>query len=201
MANRDVAAVRRAGARPQGEPATPPLLRSVKAWRVVTLVLVLAAWQLSSGPLVDPLLISSPSDVLGRLAHLLTGGEIWRHIGATYSEVGIGYALAAVIGIGAGVLLGRARFAARVLEPYIMAAYSIPKITLAPLFILWLGIGSQSKIGISFLSAVFLIFYATYTGIRHMDEELVTVARLLGARRFELVARVLLNLDETITKG
>ena len=180
--------------KPAGRAARGSMLRSVALWRVVTLVVLIGGWQLGSGVIVDSLLVSSPSRVVSEIGRLFGSGEIWPHLKATYSEVAIGYSLAACLGVTFGIILGRSRFLAKVFEPYIMAAYSIPKIALAPLFILWLGIGANSKIGVSFLSAVFLIFYATFTGTKNMNEELVTMARLLGARQWELVRKVYLPL-------
>lgn len=172
----------------------PRLLGSVAIWRLLLLVAILVAWQLLSGPIINPIFVSSPSKLVSRLIELFRTGTVWRDIAATYSAVAYGYFLAAVVGIGSGILLGRVHFLADVLEPFIMGAYSIPKIALAPLFILWLGIGAPSKIGIAFLSAFFLIFYASYSAIRNLDEEVVTTARLLGARRRDVILRVVLPL-------
>src|ERR1051326_338216 len=176
--------------RPTRNTVLPQLVGNTRFWRLVVLAAVLAAWQLASGRLVDALFISSPVQIAQRILDLFRTGAIWSHLAATYSQVAVGYVLAAVVGIASGVLLGRSRFLADVLEPFILALYSIPKIALAPIFILWLGIGTGSKVGVAFLSAVFLVFTCTFAGIRSIDEELVTLARIMGSSRWDVLRRV-----------
>lgn len=160
--------------------------RSTALWRLILLAVLLAGWQLSSGRLVDDIFISRPTDIAARLWELFATGEIWPHLWKTYTAVGIGYVGAAVVGIFLGVVLGRSAFLASVLEPFIMAIYSVPKVALAPLFILWLGIGISAKIAIAFISAFFLVFFNTFAGLRSVNEEHVSLARVMGASRLDV---------------
>ena len=183
-------------------PATPParrrrwtllaVLRSVALWRLLLLVAILAVWEWSSDRLIRAVFISRPSDVVVRLWDLLATGEIWPHVWKTYTAVGIGYFSAAAVGIVLGIVLGRSSFLASLLEPFIMAIYSVPKVALAPLFILWLGIGLSAKVAIAFISAFFLVFFNTFAGLRSVNEEHVNLARVMGASRFDVNRLVVL---------
>jgi NitT/TauT family transport system permease protein len=91
-----------------------------------------------------------------------------------------------------GTVLGRSPLAAAVFEPYILAFYSIPKIALAPLFIIWLGIGIESKVAIVALSAFFMTFVNTFSGMRSVNEDYVNMVRIMGAKPHHVFWRVLL---------
>jgi len=170
----------------------PVWLRSVLLWRVVLLLVLLGAWELASGTLVPQLFISKPSMVIPRIIELFPTSELWTAVGITYYEVAVGYVLAAVTGIVLGVVLGRSAFLAAVTEPFIMTLYSLPKIALAPLFILWLGVGLESKIAIVFISALFLVMFNTFAGIRGINEEFINLARIMGANWRDVNFRVIL---------
>lgn len=167
-------------------------MRSAALWRALLLIAILAAWEWASDRLVREVFISRPSEVVVRLWELVTTGEIWPHVWRTYTAVGIGYFTAAVVGIVLGMILGRNSFLASVLEPFIMAIYSIPKVALAPLFILWLGIGLSGKVAIAFISAFFLVFFNTFAGLRSVNEEHVSLARVMGASNMEVNRLVVL---------
>ena len=104
----------------------------------------------------------------------------------------LGYLLGVGAGILCGVLLGRAPRAARVVEPYLMAFYGIPKIALAPLFVIWFGIGLWSKVALAGIMVFFLVFYNVYAGIRAVDRNLVDLVRVLGASPRQLDRHVYL---------
>jgi NitT/TauT family transport system permease protein len=91
-----------------------------------------------------------------------------------------------------GFLLGRSQFLSLVFQPFIIGLYSIPKIALAPVFIVWLGLGMASKVAVVFLASFFLVFFNTYSGLRMVNEELVRLARLMGASWPQTISRVIL---------
>lgn len=167
-------------------------LKSVPLWRIVLLVAILGTWQWASDRVVRDTFISNPVDVAARLWDLFRTGEVWEHLWRTYTAVGLGYLAAAVVGIVAGLILGRNAFLASILEPFIMAIYSVPKVALAPLFILWLGIGISAKIAIAFIGAFFLVFFNTFAGLRSVNEEHVNLARVMGASTMEVNRLVVL---------
>ncbi len=155
-------------------------------------VLLVVLWQFSSGRFIKEIFVSSPSLVAARLVDMFASGLIWQHLQTTMIEFGAGYAIGAMLGVTLGLALARTQFLADLLEPYIMAFYSIPKIAIAPLFIIWLGINLSPKIAIAAISAFFLVFVNSYSGVRNINEEFVNLARIMGASRSKITRRVLL---------
>jgi len=152
---------------------------------------ILAVWQFA---VTDALLpyFSRPSLIAAKLFELLTHQDIYRHISVTLAEIVMGYSLGAVIGLSLGFILGRSQFLSAALQPYIIGLYSIPKIALAPVFIVWLGLGIASKVAVVFVASFFLVFFNTYSGLISINEELVRLARLMGASWPQTVTRVIL---------
>lgn len=152
----------------------------------------LLLWEIASGTWVEPFLISSPSRIFVAFVAHIQEGTLIEHFWVTFKEIGIGFPLGAISGIAVGYLFGRSRNLAEVFEPIIMALYGVPRTALAPLFIVWLGIGIWSKVGVVFLLVFFLNFFNTYAGMKQMDQEYVDLARLMGARGWKLTFRVIL---------
>jgi NitT/TauT family transport system permease protein len=119
-------------------------------------------------------------------------GDLLQHSWVTFQEILIGFPLGAVTGIALGYAFGRSRPLAEIFEPIIIALNGIPRTALAPLFIVWLGIGIWSKVGVVFLLTFFLNFFNTYTGMRQMDQEYIDLARLMRVRGLKLTFRVIL---------
>jgi NitT/TauT family transport system permease protein len=159
--------------------------------QIAILVAILAFWQLAVSDEGLPY-FSRPTLVAAKLIELLGGNEIYRHIAVTLTEIGIGYSLGATFGLALGFVLGRSWFLSMTLQPYIMGLYSIPKIALAPVFVVWLGLGIASKIAVVFLASFFLVFFNTYSGLTSLNEELVRLARLMGASWAQATVRVIL---------
>jgi NitT/TauT family transport system permease protein len=152
----------------------------------------LLLWQFASGRWIESFLISSPSRIFFSLIDGFQSGELLRHTWVTFSEIAVGFPLGALTGIAVGYGFGRSRLLAEIFEPIIMAINGIPRTALAPLFIVWLGIGIWSKVGVVFLLVFFLNFFNTYAGMRQMDLEYVDLARLMGVRGLKLTFRVIL---------
>ena len=168
-----------------------PRRRSVLLYQLLFGLLLLTAWQLASGRLIKEMFVSSPIAVARELVDLFVSGAIWVHLHTTLVEFGIGYLAGAVCGILMGVVLGRSAFISAVTQPYIMAFYSIPKVALAPLFIIWFGIGMNSKIAMVASFTTFLVFVNTFFAIRSINEHFVNLARLMGASNVTLLRRIL----------
>ena len=152
----------------------------------------LTLWQIASGRWIEPFLISSPSRIFASLISGFQSGDLLQHTWVTFTEIAIGFPLGAITGIGLGYWFGRSRALAEIFEPIIIALNGIPRTALAPLFIVWLGIGIWSKVGVVFLLTFFLNFFNTYTGMRQMDQEYVDLARLMRVRGWKLTFRVIL---------
>lgn len=133
-----------------------------------------------------------PSAVWTAFLRLARSGELSMHLAVSGAEFAYGFALAIVVGIPLGALMASNRTVSAVLDPWIAALYSTPRIALAPLLIVWLGIGITSKIALVFLSAVFPILVNTLTGVRVTDTELIEAARAFGARRRDVFFKVLI---------
>jgi NitT/TauT family transport system permease protein len=141
---------------------------------------------------IEPFWISSPSEIISRLFELTKSGQLTFHLSITIFEMIVGFVIGATLGILVGFWLGRKTILAKIVDPYIMAVYSLPKIALAPLFILWFGIGVDMKIAIAAIIVFFLVFYNTFGGVRSVDPELVDVVRVIGANEREILRKVVL---------
>ena len=155
-------------------------------------IVLLIIWELSAGRLVDKFMISSPSDVAMRLWGWITSGTIYMHIWATVYATVIGFVIGAAAGVVGGIWLGLSPFVSRLLEPYIWAFNALPKVALAPLFILWFGLGINSKIALAAVLVVFLVFVNTFAGVREVDPDLVDSLRLMRAKRRQILTKVVL---------
>ena len=164
----------------------------VLAWRIGITVVGLSLWETISGRWVKPFWISSPSLIWAQLMAWVETGDLWMHVEITLTETVLGFAFGAVSGITVGLALGLNKRLAAVLDPFIIAFYSLPKIALAPLFILWFGVGLLSKVVLSTFVVFFLVFYNTYAGTLAVEQELVDVLRLMGASRWQIVRKVIL---------
>ena len=160
--------------------------------RTLILLAGLAAWQLAPYGRGIELWVSRPVAILGRLADWIADGSLWRHVGATCLEMSSGYALGCLTGVLLGVVLGIFPRVARLLAPYVAALYAMPKIALAPLLVIVLGIGLASKIALVWVTVFFIVFISTLEGVRDVDRDLVQSLRLMGARDSEIIRKVLL---------
>jgi NitT/TauT family transport system permease protein len=159
--------------------------------QLAILVVLLLSWQLAVTDATLPY-FSRPTLVAARLYDLLSHHDIYRHMYVTLVEIAAGYALGSAFGLTLGFILGRSQFLSAALQPYIIGLYSIPKIALAPVFIVWLGLGIASKIAVVFVASFFLVFFNTYAGLLAVNEELVRLARLMGASWPQTLWRVIL---------
>jgi NitT/TauT family transport system permease protein len=160
--------------------------------RLAIILGFLFLWEIASGRWIEPFLISSPSRIFSSMVAHFRSGDLLQHSWVTFQEIAIGFPLGALVGIALGYWFGRSRFLAEIFEPIIIAINGIPRTALAPLFIVWLGIGIWSKVGVVFLLVFFLNFFNTYAGMRQMDTEYVDLARLMGVRGWKLTFRVIL---------
>jgi NitT/TauT family transport system permease protein len=163
----------------------------LRATQIGILIVLLASWQFGVSDASLPY-FSRPTLIAARLFELYWGGEIYHHIAVTMTEIVLGYFLGVAVGLVLGFALGRSQFLSAALQPYIIGLYSIPKIALAPVFVVWLGLGIESKIAVVFLSSFFLVFFNTYSGLLSINEELVRLARLMGASWPQTLVRVVL---------
>lgn len=160
--------------------------------RILLICAILSLWQFADGRLVPDFVISSPTHVAVQLVHDLQRPTIWHDIAVTSQELVMGYALGAAAGILLGLLLGLNRTVRGVFEPVVSAVNAIPKVALAPLFLVAMGLGPASKVAIAAMMVALLMFYNTLTGILVAPKPLIDVLRVMGARRGTIARKVLL---------
>ncbi|MFY9835056.1 MAG: ABC transporter permease [Xanthobacteraceae bacterium] len=156
-------------------------------------MVLLAIWEAAGrAGMLNPLFLPSPSQIGAALVDLFSDGRIWPHLEATFTAALGGLALGILVGILLGVVAALVPFAAELLEPVMSVFNAIPRVILAPLFVIWLGIGLASKIALSFILVAVLIFFTVFTGIRQVDRRLVERVVTLGGDRWALVRHVYL---------
>ncbi|HWC91857.1 MAG TPA: ABC transporter permease [Pseudolabrys sp.] len=160
--------------------------------QVVLGIVVLMIWQGASGRLVDDFFISNPLDVGQRLYDWIIDGSLFLHLWATVYETFLGFVVGAAVGVVLGIWLGVSPFTSRLLNPYLNALNALPKVALAPLFVLWFGLGVESKVALAAVLVLFLVFLNTYAGVREVDQDLIDGARLMRASRVQVITKVII---------
>jgi NitT/TauT family transport system permease protein len=160
--------------------------------RLAVGVAFLAAWELASGRVWDEFSISKPSAIGGRLRELSASGELWDHLQVTMTETLIGLVIGMAGGILLGLLIATSKRIGQLFYPYIIALYSLPRVALAPLFIVWFGIGLTAKVVMVVTMVLFVAFYNTYEGVRNIDKDLLDMARSMRRGRLETLRWVIL---------
>ncbi|WP_282769138.1 ABC transporter permease [Amycolatopsis magusensis] len=156
-------------------------------------VLLVAGWEAGSRTgVVDEFFFSKPSDIVERAGEWFGTGYLWDHLGVTLLEAGLALVLGGLLGLVIGFLLARVEFLAAVFDPYLKVLNSLPRVVLAPIFLLWFGLGIWSKVAFGITLVFFVVFFNTYQGVREVDRVLVDNARMLGAKEGQLVRHVLL---------
>jgi NitT/TauT family transport system permease protein len=159
--------------------------------RIAIVLFILCAWEFSAGRLIDDFWLSRPSAVAARIYEWTVDGKLPYHTWITMQEMGWGFLIGSTTGIVAGVGLGLSRSLGDIINPFIVALYSLPKVAMGPLFILWFGIGISMKIALAAITVFFLVFWNAYAGIRQNDEELTGIVRLMGANRTQLIFKII----------
>jgi len=163
----------------------------IHAWRLGILVVGFGAWEIAARmKWIDPYLISSPNAIANRLWSLARSGDMLGHVYITAVETLLGFVIGAVLGILLGMALALAPRAAVVLDPFMVAVNGLPRVALAPLFVVWFGIGVTSKVAVGASIVVFTCLFATYIGMRNTDASLLRAIKALGATDRQLLLKV-----------
>jgi NitT/TauT family transport system permease protein len=163
--------------------------RLINVWRAAVALSIPLAWE-AAGRLSGSTWISTPSRVGLRLLAWASDG-LALHIVTTAEEIAIGLILGSLSGVLCGLLLGRMPVLAGILRPIIVALYSVPLISLAPLFIMLFGLGQMPQIVLVSIVVFFLIFFNTFAGAESVDEDLIRALHLMGASRTEVFRKVI----------
>jgi NitT/TauT family transport system permease protein len=165
----------------------------VRGLQVSLGLLLLGLWQLAASvKWPDPVLAKSPVQSWDYLVSAARSGELWSNTRATMTAVLIAWAVAGLAGVVAGLALGLMPRTERVLTPYLDAANAMPRIALAPLLIVALGIGTSAKVALASTLVFFIVLSGARAGVRSADAEWLLLSSVLGARKHQLFLKVLL---------
>ena len=161
--------------------------------QLIGLAVLLIVWQWAADAgWLNPLYMPSPLKIWAALVQLFGSGSIWPHLEATFAAALGGLAIGVIVGVLLGAAAAILPVIAELLEPVMILLNAVPRVVLAPLFVIWLGIGLASKVALSFMLVAVLIFFTVYTGIRQVDRKLVERVITLGGGRGTLLREVYL---------
>lgn len=161
--------------------------------RIMLLVAVLAIWEwLVRSGVAKALFFSQPTQIATFLAQVLRSGEVTNHTVVTIVETIWGFVIGSVAGILSGLILARFSALDAIFDPFLNVLNALPRVALAPLFILWFGIGQPSKVALAVSLVYFILVINTRAGVKTVPEEYVIIARSLGAGERELFSKVIL---------
>jgi NitT/TauT family transport system permease protein len=169
----------------------------VQGSRVLVLVVVIGLWEwLARASVIDPFNFSMPSKIWHQIWTWVTDGtaqgSLWEQIWYTLYEALLGWVVGVLGGVLLGISLGRVRFLADVLGPYIKVLNALPRIVLAPIFLIWFGLGPASKVASAVVLVFFPVFFNAFQGAREVDRNLVANSRILGASNRQVTWQVVI---------
>jgi NitT/TauT family transport system permease protein len=162
------------------------------ALHTVVIALILVSWQYTADHWVRPVWISSPTLVWERLRDLIDNGKLWANASATLQEALLGLGIGTVLGLVVGLGLHRFKLTGKIVWPYLMTGYAMPRIALAPFFVMWFGIGLQSKVLLVVSVVFFVVLFNVRQGLETVDPDHLDVMRSMRAGRFSTMRYVLI---------
>lgn len=187
-------------ARP-GPPLRPATLR---AWQLALLLAVFGLWHLLTTPgLVPPFMFDNdrqaafffgePLRIFGRIVDwFFVQRDIYAHLWVTLVETVLAFGIGTLLGLALGLWLALSPVAAALLDPYIKALNSMPRVILAPIFAVWFGLGIASKVALGVTLVFFIVFFNVYQGVKEVSPVVLASARMLGASGRQLLRHVYL---------
>ena len=157
---------------------------AIGIWHAVT------AYPLAGDVKTMRFFFSTPLEVGLRVWKMITGGEIWYHLGITLTETALAFAIGAGGGIVIGFWFARRPIVAAVFDPYVKAINALPRVVLAPIFALWFGLGIWSKVALGVTLVFFIVFFNVYQGVRDVNQTVLANARMLGMSERQLLRHV-----------
>lgn len=175
------------------------MIRTGSSWtemltlRGIVLLLIVLGWEgtVKVG-LASDFWVSRPTLIAARLWEDLLSIRLWTHMGVTMEETFLGFLLGSLAGVVSGFALARCRRLHVALDPYLMGIYSLPRIALAPLFIMWFGIGITSKVMLAISIVYFVLLINTYVGVQNVDQDLINAVKTMGATPRFITRKVIL---------
>jgi NitT/TauT family transport system permease protein len=184
--------------------AIRPNTKNLRFWQVGVLVALFLLWHVLTKPgLVPPLFFDGENDakfffgepfkILERIwTWFVVDRDIYQHLWVTLLETVLAFLIGTVSGLVMGMWLALSPVAAAILDPYIKAMNSMPRVILAPIFAVWFGLGIASKVALGFTLVFFIVFFNVYQGVKEVSPTVLANARMLGATRRQLLRHVYL---------
>jgi NitT/TauT family transport system permease protein len=184
--------------------AIRPNTKNLRFWQIGVLVALFLAWHVLTAPgLVPPLFFDSENDakfffgeplkILARIwTWFVVDRDIYQHLWVTLLETVLAFLIGTVSGLVMGMWLALSPVAAAILDPYIKALNSMPRVILAPIFAVWFGLGIASKVALGFTLVFFIVFFNVYQGVKEVSPTVLANARMLGASQRQLLRHVYL---------
>ncbi len=181
-----------------------PQPKTLRLWQIGLLVALIVFWYAMTTPGLLPnfmfendrqaaFFFGEPLRVAERIwAWFVTDADIYKHLGVTLTETVLAFAIGALGGLGGGLWLALSPMASAILEPYIKAMNSMPRIILAPIFAVWFGLGIASKVALGVTLVFFIVFFNVYQGVKEVSPVILANARMLGASQKQLLRHVYL---------
>lgn len=164
---------------------------SIRMGQLALAVGVLGAWEfLCRIGVIDPFFFPLPSDILDTVWSWISTGYVFPHLWITMQEAILAFILGAIAGLVLGFLLARVTILERLFDPFLQMFNALPRVVLAPIFLLWFGLGIWSKVAFGFTLVFFIVFFNTLEGVKSVDRVLVNNARMLGASEKQLLRHV-----------
>ncbi len=175
----------------------------VWCWQIALLLAIFALWHVLTTPGLLPLFVFENEDKAAfffgeplKIFHVIyiwfTEGEIYSHLWVTLQETVLAFAIGTMSGLSVGLWLGLAPQASAILDPYIKAANAMPRVILAPIFMVWFGLGIWSKVALGVTLVFFIVFFNVYQGVKEVSPVVLNNVRMLGANRAQLLRHVYL---------
>lgn len=163
---------------------------AVPALHVLFVAALLGLWQLASGRWIDPLLVASPSTIAQRLGDWLGDGTLWDNLRPTLVALLVGFVIGTTLAFAVAVLFTEVPPLGRFFENYILALGAVPFVALAPLLIIWFGLGLEPKIVVAALTTFCSFFANAFTGLRETDPQLLELGRILHASQRQRLTKL-----------
>lgn len=160
--------------------------------QIILISAFLMLWEYASGRWVPRLMVSKPSDIWTTILRWLWDGTFATNLWVTVQATVGGFLLGASAGMALGFITGAWKRLGEILQPIVTAFYTLPRLALAPLFLLWFGLGMEFRIMFSATIVFFLVYYNTYFGVREVSSELISAVRIMGANWFQVAIRVII---------
>ena len=177
--------------------------RRLWLWQLILLAAIFALWQLATQPgLLPPIVWENPDraafffgepvKIFKVVWEWFSGGAIYRHLGVTLEETALAFAIGALLGLAIGLWLGLSPAASALFDPYITALNAMPRVVLAPIFMVWFGLGIWSKVALGVTLVFFIVFFNVYQGVKEVSPVVLNNTLMLGASRRQLLRHVFL---------